>query len=139
MTTRLPTQDEVLGYHESLSNWGRWGDDDQLGTLNLITPDAKRRGAGAVRHGVSVSCAWEVDASPGGHERSTFWFPCGAEMPGAENTTTPGYHDDSTGGPLVGRSSASASTAGPTPTLTPPCHMFWDVDVQRPSPPTSST
>ena len=33
-----PTQDEVLGYFDSLSNWGRWGDDDLLGTLNLITP-----------------------------------------------------------------------------------------------------
>ncbi len=24
-----------------LSNWGRWGDDDQLGTLNLITPEKR--------------------------------------------------------------------------------------------------
>ena len=24
---------------EDLSNWGRWGEDDQLGTLNLITAD----------------------------------------------------------------------------------------------------
>ena len=23
---------------QELSNWGRWGDDDQIGTLNLITP-----------------------------------------------------------------------------------------------------
>ena len=24
-----------------LSNWGRWGDDDALGTLNLITPERR--------------------------------------------------------------------------------------------------
>jgi hypothetical protein len=36
MTARrpMPTQDDVLGYFDTLSNWGRWGDDDELGTLN---------------------------------------------------------------------------------------------------------
>ena len=33
-----PTQAEVDGYFAKLSNWGRWGDDDRPGTLNLITP-----------------------------------------------------------------------------------------------------
>lgn len=32
-------------------NWGRWGDDDQVGTLNLIDGAARRRGAAAVHHG----------------------------------------------------------------------------------------
>ncbi len=40
-----------------LSNWGRWGDDDQLGTLNLITPDVRKRAAGLVEDGVPVSLA----------------------------------------------------------------------------------
>ena len=31
-------------WQTELSNWGRWGKDDQLGTLNLMTP-AKRRAA----------------------------------------------------------------------------------------------
>ena len=44
----LPEESEVLSWVDSLSNWGRWGDDDQLGTLNLITPDARRRAAAAV-------------------------------------------------------------------------------------------
>lgn len=34
-----PTRDEVVGCMSSLSNWGRWGPDDQRGTLNLITPE----------------------------------------------------------------------------------------------------
>ncbi len=38
MPGRTPTEFEVLGYFKSLSNWGRWGKEDQLGALNLITP-----------------------------------------------------------------------------------------------------
>ena len=34
----LPTRDRVEGYFKELNNWGRWGHDDQLGTVNLITP-----------------------------------------------------------------------------------------------------
>ena len=40
-----------------LSNWGRWGKDDQIGTLNLITPEKRRQAAALVRDGVSVSLA----------------------------------------------------------------------------------
>ena len=39
MAAQIPTEDEVLGYFDKLSNWGRWGPDDELGTPNLITPD----------------------------------------------------------------------------------------------------
>ena len=55
-----PTQDEVLGYFDSLSNWGRWGDDDLLGTLNLITPEKRMQAASLVREGVSVSCSRQI-------------------------------------------------------------------------------
>ena len=40
-----------------LSNWGRWGDDDQLGTVNLITPEVRKRAAGLVAKGITVSLA----------------------------------------------------------------------------------
>ena len=39
----IPTEQEVLEYFKSLSNWGRWGDDDQLGTPNLITPEKTKK------------------------------------------------------------------------------------------------
>ncbi|PWH07400.1 cyclase [Brachybacterium endophyticum] len=39
------------------TNWGRWGDHDQLGTLNLIDDAARARAALEVRDGVSVSLA----------------------------------------------------------------------------------
>ncbi len=38
-----------------LSNWGRWGKDDQLGTINLVTPEKTRQAAALVKAGVSVS------------------------------------------------------------------------------------
>jgi kynurenine formamidase len=48
---------DVLAFHQSLSNWGRWGDDDQLGALNLITPEVTAAAATTVSSGRSVSCA----------------------------------------------------------------------------------
>ena len=45
-----------------VSNWGRWGDDDERGTLNLITPEARRRGAAAVVTGVAFPLGVEVGA-----------------------------------------------------------------------------
>lgn len=44
----------------ALSNWGRWGGADQLGALNLITPEKKRQAAALVREGRSFSLAHPV-------------------------------------------------------------------------------
>jgi kynurenine formamidase len=44
-----------------VSNWGRWGDDDQRGTLNLITPSAVLRGTASVRSGRTFSLAIPFD------------------------------------------------------------------------------
>ena len=52
---------EVLSFHDTLSNWGRWGDDDQLGALNLITPEVTAAAAATVRSGRTVSCARTLD------------------------------------------------------------------------------
>src|SRR5947207_14373339 len=89
----VPTQDEVLGYFSTLSNWGRWGDDDGLGTLNHITDDVRLAAARAVRHGRSVSCAGEV-AVPDGMERSTTACPGAADMPRAEDMQVAAFHAD---------------------------------------------
>lgn len=45
----------------SLRQWGRWGPDDRLGTLNLIDGDAVRRGAAEVRDGRQLSLAMRFD------------------------------------------------------------------------------
>lgn len=56
----IPSEQEVLGYFDSCSNWGRWGADDELGTLNHLTPEHRRRAAALVAEGVSVSCARRI-------------------------------------------------------------------------------
>src|SRR5215831_7166440 len=55
------TQTQFDDVFKQVSNWGRWGKDDQLGTLNLITPDRKREAAKLVQEGVSVSLARELN------------------------------------------------------------------------------
>jgi kynurenine formamidase len=56
--------EEVLGLHQSLSNWGRWGERDQLGTLNFITPELTAAAAGGVRSGRTVSCSRPLPTQP---------------------------------------------------------------------------
>jgi kynurenine formamidase len=54
-----------------ISNWGRWGPKDQLGTLNLITPERRAAAARLVRSGRTVSLAREVAlSSESGVERA---------------------------------------------------------------------
>lgn len=46
---------------QEISNWGRWGEDDELGTLNLITDQKRLDASGLVREGVSVSLALDLN------------------------------------------------------------------------------
>ena len=43
--------EEFLELARKVNNWGRWGDDDEIGTLNLITPEVVRRAAECIRRG----------------------------------------------------------------------------------------
>lgn len=57
-----PDLDEQwLGYFQTLSNWGRWGPNDQLGTLNLIDPAKVASAASLVEFGRKISCARVVE------------------------------------------------------------------------------
>jgi kynurenine formamidase len=49
-----------MQYFDELSNWGRWGDDDELGCLNYVTADVRQKAAGLVSEGISVSCALDI-------------------------------------------------------------------------------
>ena len=55
------TRETVDRWMRELSNWGRWGDDDQMGTLNLITPEKRKQAARLVRTGVSVSLSRDTE------------------------------------------------------------------------------
>ena len=59
-----PDQQEYHDYAERFSNWGRWGDDDELGTLNHITDERRLAAAALVRDGVTVSCSHPLATDP---------------------------------------------------------------------------
>ena len=53
----MTLSEDFLELAKQVSNWGRWGDDDERGTLNLIDSQAVRRGAACVRTGKTFSLA----------------------------------------------------------------------------------
>src|SRR6476646_6512467 len=45
---------------KELSNWGRWGDDDELGAANLITPAKRKQALALAKEGLAISLAHDV-------------------------------------------------------------------------------
>src|SRR5579883_517607 len=77
-STHAVTEAEYERWKKDLSNWGRWGKDDEIGALNLITPEKRREAAGLVKEGFSVSLAGDADtvqAESGSRRRSRRPFP----------------------------------------------------------------
>ncbi|MFE9650771.1 cyclase family protein [Streptomyces sp. NPDC006365] len=58
---------------KAYSNWGRWGEDDVLGTLNFLDEAKRREGAALVRRGVSFSLSqrFDMDGPQKGWRRRT--------------------------------------------------------------------
>ena len=64
MERRVPTKDEVLGYLKEDRNWGRWGNDDQKGAINMITPEKRLAATATVKSGRAVSLSREFPKTP---------------------------------------------------------------------------
>jgi len=60
-TSHSVTPEEYERWKKDLSNWGRWGKDDQIGALNLITSSKRKQAASLVKEGFSVSMAGDAD------------------------------------------------------------------------------
>jgi kynurenine formamidase len=58
---RKLTMDDMQAAAERLKNWGRWGDEDEIGTLNYTQPDDVVAAAGLVRKGKVMSLALAYD------------------------------------------------------------------------------
>ena len=111
-----PTSDDLVRMAVELRNWGRWGEDDERGALNLITEKKRAQAAALVREGLSVSCAGALPVSRGLEPR-------------------PGQHYMITGGDQVSEEarfafcldSFSIAPHGPATThLDALCHMFYE-------------
>lgn len=53
---------EITALRERVSNWGRWGPDDELGTLNYITPEKRAAAAALVKRGTTFSLQIPMDS-----------------------------------------------------------------------------
>ncbi|MGY1708859.1 cyclase family protein [Geodermatophilus sp. SYSU D00758] len=70
---RTDPEGAIAAAAKRCSNWGRWGDDDVLGTLNFLTEAKRVEGARLVRRGVSFSLAqrFDMDGPQKGWRRRT--------------------------------------------------------------------
>ena len=64
MERRVPTKDEVLAYLKEDRNWGRWGNDDQMGAINMITPEKRLAATATVKSRRAVSLSREYPKVP---------------------------------------------------------------------------
>ena len=55
------SKQQMEKWKNELSNWGRWGKDDERGALNLITPAKRKQAAALVKEGFTVSLASDAD------------------------------------------------------------------------------
>ncbi|HCV00973.1 MAG TPA: cyclase [Dehalococcoidia bacterium] len=59
-----PSPEDLTRMAIELRNWGRWGDNDERGALNLITGSKRSEAAALVQEGVSVSCSRPLPVTP---------------------------------------------------------------------------
>jgi kynurenine formamidase len=64
---------DAVAAFKGCSNAGRWGDDDELGTLNYITPSKRLAAVRAVREGTLVSLSKNIDTEQGPTNRRAAW------------------------------------------------------------------
>jgi kynurenine formamidase len=60
-TMTPPAAQAIAAAAARYRNWGRWGPDDRLGTVNFIDEAKRRQAAGLVRRGVSISLSQSFD------------------------------------------------------------------------------
>ena len=116
------TPSDVKGLFEKLSNWGRWGKEDQRGALNFITNQKRAAAARLVQTGESVSMALPL-----------------ATIPAPDNPDA-GDSSDGAGGPdsheqalpYAGDYFAIAPHGMANTHIDALCHVFWQKqNVQR--------
>jgi kynurenine formamidase len=70
--SRKVSQSDVDRWMTELSNWGRWGKNDQIGTVHLITPEKRKEAAREVKDGISISLAHPAETEKAADNPSPF-------------------------------------------------------------------
>ncbi len=140
------TSADIERWMEELSNWGKWGKEDQAGTLNLITPAKRKAALGLAREGVGVSMSLDADlpkegptggplpsmlpggARGGGAGRATWTLT--TRPPGPEPRPLPAYVVDTIAVSYHGNASTH---------LDAPSHMYYKGQLYNGFPQTSYT
>lgn len=125
MARETPSNEQICEWFDTLSNWGRWGDDDLLGTLNLITPEKRKAAAELVTEGITVSCGLPIRFDE--HNLDDRW-----PEPQRFMRAMPHYTDD-----FVGRSASADAVLLNCHGLTlshldGPAHHFFKPSPDRP-------
>ena len=58
-----PPSDDFRQMGKRLSNWGRWGEDDRIGTLNFITPETLIAAGRLIRQGKIIDLGMDVNVN----------------------------------------------------------------------------
>ena len=61
MSKKVITRDDLKTAAEKYKNWGKWGDDDEIGTLNYTSPEDIIKAAQLVKKGKVISLALNFD------------------------------------------------------------------------------
>lgn len=98
--TELDSGEEVLSYLRERSNWGRWGQDDERGTLNLVTSEKRLAALGLARTGQTVSLSRPValvsiDDDPAPASLETIVVPRGSDAGSVVDRLTLTCHNTS--------------------------------------------
>src|SRR5882672_12096561 len=56
----IATEADFRRAMKELSNWGRWGELDELGAANLITPTKRKQALALAKEGLTISLAHDV-------------------------------------------------------------------------------
>jgi kynurenine formamidase len=61
----MPMPAEFHELAKKVNNWGRWGPDDEIGTINFVTPEVRRAAAACVKTGKAFSLALPLSQTEG--------------------------------------------------------------------------
>ena len=75
---------------KELSNWGRWGADDELGAANLITPAKRKQALALATQGLPISLAHDV-AQEIAADAPSSWSVLSVMSPSGHNRSIPVY------------------------------------------------
>jgi kynurenine formamidase len=119
-----PADADVLRWLTELSNWNRWGADDEAGALNLIDAGCRRAAAALVVEGRAVSCAHDI--RPHGPNAQRYMVATGLDL------HDHGEGPERAGAMDRGRGAAAAEFLGviyhglTITHIDAPSHVFWD-------------